>query len=83
MVMSQRAVSVSLGLTYCIAMVAGCFVLLKVVAWLSGGVAMLAHSIGHEAQFVINGRPAGTDSAHPVLVHRGGDDQGVRSPIWW
>ena len=72
--MSRLAIAVGLGLTYCVVTVAWCFVLIKAVVWLSGGIAVFAHSISREADVVIN---------RPVFVHHDGDGQRVRSPIWW
>jgi hypothetical protein len=81
--MGKRAVAISLGLTYCIAMVAWCLVLIKAATWLSGGIAVFADSVHDQARVVISGRSASADNARPVLVHRGGDDQRARLPIWW
>jgi len=43
--MGKHAVSVSLGITYCVVTVAWGFALVKMVAWLSTGMPPLAHSV--------------------------------------
>ena len=62
--MGKRAVAVSLGLTYCVVMVAWCFALIRIVALASDGIPVVTHSIIEEARVVISGRPV---QASPVL----------------
>jgi hypothetical protein len=55
--MGKHTIAASLGLTYCVVTVAWCFVLVKMVAWLSTGIPALAHSLIEQAEVVIGGRP--------------------------
>jgi hypothetical protein len=45
--MAPCVIAAGLALASCIATVAWCFVLIKAVAWLSNGIAALAHSVGN------------------------------------
>jgi len=55
--MGKRAVAVSLGLTYCVVMVAWGFALVQMAAWVREGIPMLARSIDERVAVVVTTRP--------------------------
>jgi len=56
--MGKRAVAVSLGLTYCVVMVAWGFALIKMGGWLHDGIPLLARTVAERLKVVASDRPA-------------------------